>query len=122
MELEIISTGHGGQPVQHIKDEAARIERNESPPKPVPPPPVSPIEEWSREKVDVEQILKDIMNMSSAFNRRLKFSINYQLNEVIVKVVDAETDKVIREVPPEEIRRLHSRMKETIGLLFDKEI
>ena len=72
--------------------------------------------------MDVEKILQEIMNMSSAFNRRLKFSINYELNEVIVKVVDAETDKVIREVPPEEIRRLHGRMKETIGLLFDEEI
>ena len=121
MELEIIGTGHGGQPVQSISEDTTRKQRSESPPKPTTPPP-SPISQYGRDKVDVERILREIMHMSSAFNRRLKFSINYELNEVIVKVVDAETDKVIREVPPEEIRRLHGRMKETIGLLFDKEI
>ncbi len=121
MELEIIGTGQGGQPVQNISEEAPRKKRKGSPPKPAEPP-TSPITEWGKDKVDVEKILREIMNMSSAFNRRLKFSINYELHEVIVKVVDAETDKVIREVPPEEIRRLHGRMKETIGLLFDKEI
>jgi flagellar protein FlaG len=49
-------------------------------------------------------------------------SVNDQINQVIIKVVDAETDKVIKEIPAEEIQRLIARIKETIGLLVDEKI
>jgi len=39
---------------------------------------------------------------------------------VIVKVIDKETDKVIKELPPAELQRLHSNLKEAIGLLFNE--
>ncbi len=56
------------------------------------------------------------------FNKRLKFSVNEEIDRVVVKVVDAVTDKVIKEIPPEEMQRLIARIKETIGLLFDEKI
>ena len=60
--------------------------------------------------------------VSRAFNRRLKFSVNRELNQVVVKVVDKATDKVIKELPSEEVQRLHVRIREAIGLLIDEEI
>ena len=75
-----------------------------------------------KQAVDPEIYLKDILTITSIFNRKLKFSINRELNQVIVKVIDGETDKVIKEIPPEALQRLHSRMRETIGLLIDEEI
>jgi len=56
------------------------------------------------------------------FNKRLRFSVNQEINRVVVKVVDAKTDKLIKEIPPAEIQRLIARIKETIGLLFDEQI
>jgi flagellar protein FlaG len=41
---------------------------------------------------------------------------------VVVKVIDRETDKVIKELPSIEIQRLMARLKETIGLLVDEKI
>lgn len=73
-------------------------------------------------KQELENYLREISRYSDAFNRKLKFSVNHELEQVVVKVVDAETDKVIREVPPEALLRLHIRMKEAVGLLFDEEI
>ncbi len=75
-----------------------------------------------KESVDPEVYLKDILTITSIFNRKLKFSINRELNQVIVKVIDGETDKIIKEIPPEALQRLHARMRETIGLLIDEEI
>lgn len=71
---------------------------------------------------DAESYLKDILRMTSLFDRKLKFTLNRDLGTVIVKVVDRETDKVIKEIPPEALQRLHRRMKEAIGLLIDEEI
>ncbi|HKK65364.1 MAG TPA: flagellar protein FlaG [Clostridia bacterium] len=78
--------------------------------------------EKRKETVDPEIYLKDILTITSIFNRRLKFSINRESNQVIVKVIDGETDNVIKEIPPEALQRLHSRMRESIGLLIDEEI
>lgn len=68
----------------------------------------------------VEKKLQDIEGLTSFLNRRLKFSINRELQEVVVKIVDADTDKVIKVLPPEELQRLHLRIRETLGLLFDE--
>lgn len=73
-------------------------------------------------KQQTEQYLKEILHITSIFDRELRFSVNKELNQVVVKVIDSHTDKVIKEIPPEDIIKLHSRMKEVIGLLFDKEI
>ena len=72
--------------------------------------------------LDIEKIADDLEIVSHAFNRRLKFSINRELNQVVVKVIDKNTDKVIKELPSEEIQRLHVRIREAIGLLIDEEI
>jgi flagellar protein FlaG len=62
----------------------------------------------------------DLERISSAFNKKLQFVVDHHSNEVIVKVIDKDTDKVIRELPPEELQRLHTNLKEAIGLLFDE--
>jgi len=67
-------------------------------------------------------IMADLEKITVAFNKKLKFEVNHQSDDIIVKVLDPETDKVIKVLPPEELQRLHSRLKETIGFLFDERI
>ncbi|MDR2078597.1 MAG: flagellar protein FlaG [Treponema sp.] len=62
----------------------------------------------------------ELERVSLAFNRKLQFVVDHKSNEVIVKVIDTQTDKVIKVLPPEELQRLHSKLKETIGFLFDE--
>ena len=69
---------------------------------------------------DLRKTTSELEQISLAFNRRLKFVIDQESREVIIKVIDNETDKVIKVLPPEELQRLHSRIKETIGFLFDR--
>jgi flagellar protein FlaG len=64
----------------------------------------------------------DLERIGLAFNRKLQFVVDHQSNEVIVKVIDPKTDKVIKVIPPEELQRLHSKLKETISFLFDLEV
>jgi flagellar protein FlaG len=71
---------------------------------------------------DLRKIASDISHVSLAFNKKLQFVVDHQSNEVIVKVIDKETDKVIKVIPPEELRRLHRMIKETIGFLFNEEV
>jgi flagellar protein FlaG len=63
---------------------------------------------------------EDLQRMSQVFNRKLQFVVDHNSNQVIVKVIDKETDKVIKEIPPEELQRLYRNLKEAIGLLFNE--
>ena len=76
--------------------------------------------EKPQDRVEVERYLQDIINYTEVFNKRLKFSINEDLDQVVVKVIDSQTDKVIKEIPPEVLQRLHVRIREAIGLLIDE--
>jgi flagellar protein FlaG len=67
-------------------------------------------------------ITRNLEQISLSFNRRLQFVVDHQSNEVTVKVIDKTTDKVIKVLPPEELQRLHSRIEETIGFLFDETV
>ncbi|MDR1900387.1 MAG: flagellar protein FlaG [Treponema sp.] len=71
---------------------------------------------------DINAAAADLEHISLAFNKKLKFVVDHQSHEVTVKVIDGETDKVIKVLPPEELQRLHDRIRETIGFLFDARV
>jgi len=73
-------------------------------------------------KPQVQSAASDIEQIGLIFNKKLKFVIDHSSNDVIVKVIDKETDKVIKELPPEELQRMHNDLKETIGFLFDERV
>lgn len=70
--------------------------------------------------ISMDEILEKLADISAAFNKRLAFSINEKLDQVVVKVIDTDTDKVIREIPPTELQHVHERIREVIGILFDE--
>ena len=70
---------------------------------------------------DIRRVALDIAKVSQAFNKKLDFVVDFQSNEVIVKVIDKTTDKVIKVLPPEGLQRLHRKLKETIGFLFNEQ-
>ena len=84
-----------------------------------------PVPQEEKRKIsrqEIENQARALEKTFLAFNRRVKLSVNETINQVIIKVVDADTDKVIKEIPAEEIQHLIARIKETIGLLVDEKI
>jgi flagellar protein FlaG len=106
-----------GSPVPDVLLKEARAA--ERPPR---PQPEAQAETQKLSRQEIENQAKALERTFLAFNRRVVLSVNEQINQVIIKVVDAETDKVIKEIPAEEIQRLIARIKETIGLLVDEKI
>jgi len=71
---------------------------------------------------NIADLVGELQTVTQILNRRLKFTINRQLDQVVVKVIDTSTDKVIKELPPEEVQQMHVRIREAIGLLIDETI
>ncbi len=54
------------------------------------------------------------------YNRRLEYEIHEATNHIMVKVIDAEDDKVIREIPSEKILDMVGRIWDVAGILVDE--
>jgi hypothetical protein len=50
----------------------------------------------------------------------LVFEVDRTSHDWIIKIVDRDTHKVIREIPPEEIQSLRKAMQSILGTLLDK--
>ena len=77
----------------------------------------SPVDE-----LDVRKSVEQLERMVTQFNRRFDISVNETIGRIVVKVIDTETDKVIKEIPPREIQHMVQRLQEMVGLLVDERI
>ena len=75
---------------------------------------------WSEEEL-TEKV--DALNqLSLTKNTSLQFEKYEKLDRMIVRVVDRETEEVIKEIPPEEFLDMISSMLEFAGLIIDTKI
>jgi flagellar protein FlaG len=70
---------------------------------------------------DVQEAIQRVSNTAKMFNRKIHLEIDRELNMVIVKVIDKETDEVIRQIPPEELVKLSKHANDIKGLLINTE-
>ena len=80
------------------------------------------LQEQQPSEEDIRRSVEELRRVSRNFNKRLSFSFNEELGQMVVKVIDRNTDKVIKELPPAELQRAHIRIREAIGLLLDETI
>lgn len=90
------------------------------------------IQDVSREFTDVsERILQNFAEMqetaknnSQTFHSaatKLQFSVNKELGKVIIKVVDKNADKVLKEIPSADMQQVQLALRRNLGLLVDIE-
>jgi|SaaInl7_150m_RNA_FD_contig_121_6707_length_2928_multi_20_in_0_out_0_1 flagellar protein FlaG len=122
MELDMASVSRSA-PVQEIANRSKNVDKEVvRQAKQVAQKLANEAAKTSQERVDVERYLSEISDYTQFFNKRLRFSVNEDLNQVVVKVIDSQTDKVIKEIPPQVLQRMHVRIREAIGLLIDEVI
>lgn len=66
-----------------------------------------------RIKENIDRINKQIRNTS------IRFIVHEESNRIEIKVIDEDTDKVIREIPPEKMLDAYAERMEFLGLNFD---
>ena len=62
-------------------------------------------------KVALDNIIRDT---------RFQYVLKDELDYFIVRIIDKNTDKVIREIPSKELQRIHESINQALGLLFDE--
>lgn len=74
----------------------------------------------STEKKDIQS--EELLNVIKGITDNGLYSLKFENNDnddLIVKVIDRETDEVIREIPPEELQQLTKKLQKLQGNLVD---
>jgi flagellar protein FlaG len=86
---------------------------------------LSPQKDLQKKTRSTEDIKKDLDAVNKKLdeaNSSLQFSVDDKSQELVVRIVDRDSGKVIRQIPPESIVRLRESMKEMAGLLIEKKV
>lgn len=76
-------------------------------------------------KISEEELIHAIEAANKSvklYDRKLEFSIHEKTKEIMVKVIDTNTDEVIREIPPEKILDMVAKLWEMAGILVDEKV
>ena len=68
---------------------------------------------------ELKKVINKINENVSKLNKDVRFSYNDTLKSLVVKVIDAKTGKVIREIPSQEVINLQKKLSEVVGIIFD---
>lgn len=71
----------------------------------------------NEKKQDAEQVVAQLNKSIQSVQRNLSFSIDEDLEKVVINITDKETDEVVRQIPTEEALEMSKSLK---NLLVDK--
>jgi len=72
----------------------------------------------SAPEVDKTQLKAALDNIIR--NTRFQYVLKEELDYFVVRIIDKETDKVIREIPSKELQNVHEGIAQALGILFDE--
>ncbi|MEV3812005.1 flagellar protein FlaG [Aeromonas allosaccharophila] len=85
-----------------------------------------------QEQVDIENQVQNLQEFGKLQGWTVNFSLEQDLGQVVIKVMDTDTRSVIRQIPSEELLAIHKRIQALrqgeaganpkLGLLLDREI
>ncbi len=86
---------------------------------------ISSLTEFDRMSMPVaEKVLIDAIERANkslaGTNRKFEVSVHEKTNDIMVKVINTESNEVIREIPPEKILDLVAKLWELAGIIVDE--
>ncbi len=68
----------------------------------------------------IEKVVEELKKKLSMLNTQLKIQIDKDTDTIVVKVIDKETKKIIRQIPPEYILKIAKYLDEIAGILLNE--
>ena len=80
-----------------------------------------PVEAPARRREDVEQAVDDANALADTFpDHRIAFAVDGGSEQMVVRVIDNDTEEVVRQVPPQEFLEMVAKVEQMVGLFFDR--
>ena len=125
---EVVKNGYSSQapvrettsaPLPFIADKAAASRSETVSSETVPENTVA--QQKQPDSTQLREAVSKLNDYTQSISRKLSFSIEESTGRTVIKVYDAETDELIRQIPPEETMRLAEVIGEQSTNLFIRE-
>ena len=84
---------------------------------------VQPVQKEDSKNLTREEISSLIEKLNDGvrdIHERMSFSFHEKTHRVVVKIINSETDEVIREIPPKDAIKLLEHIQDFLGMLVDE--
>jgi len=70
---------------------------------------------------ELQKLMEEVKRKFDMLSKYLKIDIDQELEMPVVKIMERDTNKVIRQIPPDYLLELMKRIDQLLGLLVEKE-
>ncbi|WP_230407624.1 flagellar protein FlaG [Undibacterium rivi] len=123
--MDIPSIGNPPQSGQLISDKTAVTNVRSAPPaNSISAPTATAADNSENKKFDSTEVNKAIAHINDALQARsqdLRFSVDTDSKRVVVKIIDQQTNQVLRQIPTEEALEISKSLDKLKGLLIKNE-
>lgn len=79
-------------------------------------------QEVSVSKEELQRMLKEIARKLDYLSKYLRIDIDDQLEIPVVKILEKDTNRLIRQIPPDYLLELMKRIDEMLGVLINERV
>ena len=69
---------------------------------------------------EMSSLIDKLNNGVRDIHERLSFSVHEKTHRIIVKIINSETNEVVREIPPKDAIKLLEHIQDFLGMLVDE--
>ena len=71
---------------------------------------------------ELQKLIEEVKRKFDMLSKYLKIDIDQELEIPVVKIMERDTNKVIRQIPPDYLLELMKRIDQLLGLLVEREV
>jgi len=71
---------------------------------------------------ELQKLIEEIKRKFDMLSKYLKIDIDQELEIPVVKIMERDTNRVIRQIPPDYLLELMKRIDQLLGLLVEREV
>jgi flagellar protein FlaG len=71
---------------------------------------------------ELQKLIEEVKRKFDMLSKYLKIDIDQELEIPVVKIMEKDTNRVIRQIPPEYLLELMKRIDQLLGLLVEREV
>ncbi len=71
---------------------------------------------------ELKRLVEELQRRFDLMNKQLKIEIDHELGIPVVKIIDKQTNEVIRQIPPEYMLKIMKNIDRMLGLLVNERI
>ncbi|MBP7712423.1 MAG: flagellar protein FlaG [Gammaproteobacteria bacterium] len=71
---------------------------------------------------ELSELAEELSELAQVVRRELDFSVDEDSGRTVIRVVDSETGKLVRQIPPEEVLTLVARFREYQAGLVEEQV